>query len=142
MSTPALPLTSEQALRQRCRRLLADQRRRARADGVELRYDVEDLLHLARQAKTCHYCNAPLSLELSMDHRTAISRGGRHAIDNLAVCCRRCQSLKGRLNADEFAALLAFLAQLYPAATQDIQRRLLAGASVYADGRPWSSRRR
>ena len=108
-----------------------DQRRRAALVGQTLAYSVEDLMELARQAKLCCYCRAPLAFDLSFDHKTALARNGRHALDNLALCCRRCQMLKGRLNSDEFTALLSFLSQLHPAARQDVECRLLAGGRRY-----------
>jgi len=86
---------------------------------------------LAREAKLCVYCRAPLSLALSFDHRVPIARSGLHAISNLCVCCQRCNTLKGKLTTDEFTELLALLQRLHPAARQDLERRLLAGGVRY-----------
>jgi 5-methylcytosine-specific restriction endonuclease McrA len=79
----------------------------------------------------CRYCRRPLGLNLHFDHATPTARGGTHSLDNLAVCCLRWNALKGILTADEFAALLAFLARLHLAEAKDLARRLLAGGRRY-----------
>jgi hypothetical protein len=130
------PLTPAQALRRLCQRIYAAQRRRARTDGVTLNYDADDLVFLAEHAKWCHYCRLPFALDqLRFDHDKPIARGGRHAVDNLVVCCERCNLLKGLLTGFEFAFLLTFLSGLHPAARQDLERRLLSGSRVYAGSR-------
>jgi 5-methylcytosine-specific restriction endonuclease McrA len=43
----------------------------------------------------CCYCRSPLSFESMLDHKTPTSRGGKHALANLAVCCRKCNTMKG-----------------------------------------------
>src|SRR5262245_46744307 len=106
MHTNASPLQQSIALRQRCQVCLDGLRRRARADGVPLAFDVEDLVFLASKETVCGYCHAPLSFDLvRFDHAMPTARGGRHTIDNLAVCCDRCNRLKGRLTAEEFVEL-------------------------------------
>jgi 5-methylcytosine-specific restriction endonuclease McrA len=91
---------------------------------------------MAEHAKFCHYCRLPFALDqLRFDHRNPIARGGKHAADNLVVCCDRCNSLKGKLDAYEFHNLLEFLVNLHPAARQDLERRLLSGAKVYTGSR-------
>src|SRR5262245_14492788 len=102
MSTPTLPLTAEKALRTRCSRAFGAQRRKAALVGLGLSYQVEDLVQLAREHPLCHYCRATLSLVLSFDHAVPLARGGRHALDNLRVCCPSCNVKKGRLSEDEF----------------------------------------
>jgi hypothetical protein len=130
------PLTPAQALRRRCAGIYAAQRRRARADGAALNYDADDLVFMAEHAKWCHYCRLPFTLDqLRFDHGKPIARGGRHAVDNMVVCCERCNLLKGSLTGFEFAFLLTFLSGLHPAARQDLERRLLSGAKVYTGSR-------
>jgi hypothetical protein len=128
--------TPAQALRRRCQGIYAVQRRRAKADGVALNYDADDLVFMAEHAKWCHYCRMPFALDqLRFDHGKPIARGGRHAVDNLVVCCDKCNRLKGLLTGFEYAALLSFLSDLHPAARQDLEKRLLSGSRVYAGSR-------
>jgi 5-methylcytosine-specific restriction endonuclease McrA len=130
------PLTPAQALRRRCQGIYAAQRRRAQADGAALNYDADDLVFMAEHQPLCMYCRAPLSLDLvRLDHARPIARGGSYRVDNLRVCCDRCNRLKGQLDADELRALLNFLSDLHPAARQDLERRLLSGAKVYTGSR-------
>ncbi|MBI1913613.1 MAG: HNH endonuclease [Planctomycetes bacterium] len=131
MRKPVL-LPAETALRKRCRRIFNDQRRRARADGVTLSYDLDELLKLARAALVYGYCRLPLTLALlRFDHAKPTARGGAYALDNLRACCDRCNRLKGKLDAGEFALLLALLQRLHPAAGEDVARRLLTGGVRY-----------
>jgi 5-methylcytosine-specific restriction endonuclease McrA len=130
------PLTPAQALRRRCKGIYAAQRRRAEADGAALNYDADDLAFLAEREQRCRYCRAPFPLDqLRFDHSKPLARGGRHAADNLIVCCDHCNRLKGRLDFHEFHLLLNFLAGLHPAARLDLEKRLLSGSRVYAGSR-------
>src|SRR5690242_3162452 len=119
----------------RCRRLLHDHRTRARKDGADLDYGLTEMQQLLAANPLCDYCRAPLSFAVQLDHRTPISRGGRHALANLAACCSRCNSMKGSLCESEFRELLTLLALLHPAARADLERRLLSGASRYGVAR-------
>ena len=83
----------------------------------------------------CGLLRGPLSFAASLDHRTPIARGGRHELANLAVCCERCNRLKGQLTEGEFRELLALLARTHPVARTDIERRLLAGGQRYGSRR-------
>jgi len=43
----------------------------------------------------CHYCEKSFAKEdLSMDHKTPISRGGSTSKGNLVVCCKPCNNEK------------------------------------------------
>lgn len=128
------PLTAEAALRRRCQVILAGQRRRARADGKVLAYDLESLVRLADQ-DICTYCRAPAALDFQIDHLCPTSRNGAHDLFNLCICCQRCNRLKGNLTADEFIRLRKFLESLPPAASDGLMRRLLRGAVVYTGSR-------
>lgn len=126
--------TQNDLLRRRCALALSKHRQRARAVGIlQLPYVLDDLLKLAAAAKTCCYCNTPLGwTTLQFDHRQPTSRpGGRFDLSNLCCCCSRCNSMKGMLDAAEFALLRTFLATLHPAAAEDLARRLLAGSKIY-----------
>lgn len=131
-STRALRTQSEQ-LRRRCSSALARHRARAKALGIaSLPYGLAELLALGRRADVCTYCRCPLGFDLAFDHATPTSRpGGRFTLDNLRVCCPRCNVLKGSLTAEEFALLRELLARLHPAARADLERRLLSGGQRY-----------
>jgi 5-methylcytosine-specific restriction endonuclease McrA len=115
----------------RARRLLHDHRTRAKKDGAALDYGLAELRQLLESSPCCQYCRLPVGWNVSLDHRTPISRGGKHQLSNLAVCCSRCNSLKGMATESEFRELLRFLGLLHPVASQDLERRLLAGSQVY-----------
>jgi 5-methylcytosine-specific restriction endonuclease McrA len=119
----------------RARRLLHDHRTRAAKDGQVLDYSLHDLRQLLAASPCCAYCGLPVAWDVSIDHRTPIGRGGRHQLANLAVCCSRCNGLKGMLAEPEFRELLTLLALLHPIARQDLERRLLAGGRRYGVSR-------
>lgn len=45
-----------------------------------------------RDEHTCQYCSGPGE---TIDHIVPKSRGGLHIWENVVLCCRRCNSLKG-----------------------------------------------
>jgi 5-methylcytosine-specific restriction endonuclease McrA len=118
----------------RARRLLHDHRTRAKRDGCQLDYALADLQRLIADHPLCEYCRAPVSFAVQVDHRTPIARGGRHQLVNLAICCSRCNALKGQLTEAEYRELLTWLAQ-HPRVAADLERRLLAGGALYASKR-------
>lgn len=124
----------------RARRLLSDHRTRAKRDGAALDYGLSEIRQLLAEHPLCDYCRMPLSFAASLDHRTPTARSGRHALDNLAVCCERCNRLKGMLTDPEFRELLTLLALLHPAARADLERRLLAGGKRYSHSAPKRSK--
>jgi len=54
---------------------------------------------LERDNYTCHYCGAKAE---SVDHITPRSQGGLDTEDNLAACCKSCNSSKGAQTPDEW----------------------------------------
>lgn len=56
----------------------------------------------------CYYCNIPLKIKgdstnkFSIDHKIPMSRGGTNTLDNLCVCCVRCNEVKGCMTEIEF----------------------------------------
>jgi 5-methylcytosine-specific restriction endonuclease McrA len=69
----------------------------------------------------------------SLDHRVPISRGGDPAAwDNLKICSRSANLIKGELTEDEFLDLLATMEDGHwpQQARQDLFGRLKAGAAV------------
>ena len=127
---PALPLTTAQALRRTCQRMLRAHRKRAAAEGKVLDYGLEQLLQLAHEKRTCLYCLLPVGLDFQLDHLDPIARGGPHTLLNLEVVCPRCNKLKGMLTRPEFEALRLLLKALHPVASEDLCRRLLAGGGA------------
>ncbi len=120
------------ALLTRARRLLSDHRQRAKRDGVTLDYCLADVRRLLAEHPLCEYCRVPVNFAVQLDHRTPISRNGRHSLDNLAVCCARCNGIKGQLTEAEYRELMVLLALLHPSARADVERRLLSGGKRYA----------
>lgn len=66
----------------------------------------QDLAKLyEEQHGRCCYCGVRMSAKtVSCDHKTPLSRGGRHTLDNLALACLDCNYLKSTRTADEFVA--------------------------------------
>lgn len=72
---------------------------------------------LERDAYTCVYCGEESSQAqeqsrkaiLSVDHIKPIARGGSAAVENLACCCRKCNSEKNDRTPEEWDLLPAFL---------------------------------
>jgi len=54
---------------------------------------------LRRDFYTCQYCGS--RHELTLDHVTPRSRGGRHAWENVVVACRECNQFKGNRTPEE-----------------------------------------
>lgn len=55
-----------------------------------------------RDRNRCQYCGGRFdSKDLSLDHVTPISRGGRHAWDNVVCCCVQCNKAKGNRTPQE-----------------------------------------
>lgn len=67
----------------------------------------ETKLRLLSQAGfRCHYCRKPIEKveDMSLDHKTPLSRYGEDTEDNLAVSCKRCDFIKGNCTEKEFRA--------------------------------------
>jgi len=62
------------------------------------------------QAILCPYCGAPIDiLNMELDHKIPIRRGGTMAFDNRECICGRCNKVKGELTTDEFRLLVDFM---------------------------------
>lgn len=58
----------------------------------------------------CPYCRAPIDiLNLSLDHRTPLRRGGGPELSNLQPICKRCNSAKGEFTHEEYLLIVAFM---------------------------------
>lgn len=67
--------------------------RRARCNGPSGVISKKQIASLMRRAKgVCVYCGC--EARLTVDHVTALSRGGEHRISNLLPCCKSCNSSK------------------------------------------------
>lgn len=57
-------------------------------------------LHYDRMHGCCVYCGLPVAARFSVsdpkgfDHVVPLSKGGKHELSNLVVCCHRCNSQK------------------------------------------------
>ena len=58
--------------------------------------------NLFKTAELCPYCWCMLTNNKSLDHRVPLARGGAHSISNVVVCCRSCNSKKGRMPFDRW----------------------------------------
>ncbi len=81
------------------------------------------------QAVPCPGCSAPIDiLSLTLDHATPVSKGGSLGFENLQPLCGRCNSIKGKMTADEYKLFRQLMAHPDMAfARQDIEARLLSG---------------
>lgn len=57
-------------------------------------------------AKICHWCGDECSRRHHVDHYVPLSKGGKHAMDNLVIACVRCNLRKSARMPEEFLALL------------------------------------
>jgi 5-methylcytosine-specific restriction endonuclease McrA len=80
----------------------AQNRKVARAERIAELSDgsvtPEALGGLFGEAKFCVYCVEPFndSYDKTADHVDPLYLGGKHSMDNLVICCRSCNSRKGR----------------------------------------------
>lgn len=76
-------------------RLTANKHRRRRPEVDDGTLDKVTLRRLFATAKRCPYCwHQMKSKDKSLDHMEPISRGGKHSIGNVIVCCLRCNMRK------------------------------------------------
>jgi len=69
-------------------------------DGEVLRVDRAYILE--RDGGRCHICRKRVRRgDIQIDHIIPLSRGGGHALDNLAVACSRCNLSKGNRSRGE-----------------------------------------
>lgn len=66
---------------------------------------------IARDGFVCHYCGVGLVTTqfnefnrhgASLDHINPQSKGGKHTLDNLVLCCRQCNIEKRAQSYEEF----------------------------------------
>lgn len=78
--------------------------KRRRTTSGEGFTSAEWLALLARYDRRCAYCGSDVQIEI--DHRVPLMRGGSNLIDNILPACRRCNRRKHLMTEDEFRALL------------------------------------
>ncbi len=57
---------------------------------------------IKKQTKICFYCNRNLGNRFDVDHYIPISKGGAHEIENLRICCSKCNKVKGNKMPKDF----------------------------------------
>ena len=88
------------------RKAAAEERRRVAKRGVLGEVEMAAWLAMVAVAGgLCTYCGK--TRPLTMDHRTPLSRGGRHELANLIPACKPCNSRKHTRTEEEFRTLLA-----------------------------------
>jgi purine nucleoside permease len=62
-----------------------------------------------RDGLACVYCGASVedATQLTLDHLTPVSKGGKNEPGNLATCCKRCNSSRGTRSVPAFARAVA-----------------------------------
>lgn len=115
--------TRADALYESCRSRWRNKLQKGLPKNVELDIAPGDILPFSRQefykwlwaltglnAFPCVYCRTPIDiLNLSLDHRTPLRRGGGPELENLGVLCVSCNSVKGEFTEDEFLLIVAFV---------------------------------
>ena len=62
---------------------------------------------MEKQERVCPYCKIELTeSNIGLDHKQPVSREGSHLFDNLVLCCKSCNMIKGALSEDEYRAVL------------------------------------
>jgi 5-methylcytosine-specific restriction endonuclease McrA len=109
------------------------QKRRAKQYDETLDYDLKEMRALTASAlnRPCPYCGIEITpYNLSLDHQNPTSRGGEHALHNLAVSCERCNQIKGNMTAEEFHLLMQVIREMPPVANRSVFARLRAGGKL------------
>lgn len=72
--------------------------------GGETNITAQDLQKLREENGFCYYCTTEFEDgELfTFDHKMPISKGGKNELDNLVICCHRCNSMKQNMTEEEF----------------------------------------
>lgn len=85
----------------------------------------------------CAYCSAWISMaDCVVDHMTPVSRGGGMGLDNLTLCDKPCNGIKGSLTAEEYIEFRQWaLTKLHPEACKDLFHRLAISVQLAAQQR-------
>lgn len=80
---------------------------KARRKGAEGNFTPDDVRRIIdEQGGQCVYCNADVTAERHVDHKTPIVRGGTNWPSNLQVLCPNCNLRKGAKTHEEFLIFL------------------------------------
>jgi 5-methylcytosine-specific restriction endonuclease McrA len=123
----------DRLITRRTNNIFNSQKRRAKQHHSALNYKIGDLHAIVRAqlGHACPYCCEGLTAKnFSADHRQPVSRSGRHKIDNLVICCERCNQTKGMMNDLEFIDLLNSLDHFPPNVRANTLSRLRAGGKM------------
>lgn len=89
---------------------VADARLRAMRSGDVSKDDLE--IMWKKSGGICHYCGESVgsfrarpSIPIGFDHVMPLSRGGRHTVSNLVVCCTSCNQRKANKTPEEWLAM-------------------------------------
>lgn len=109
-------------------------RSRAKKTGDWLNYLKEDLhgvVEKALQRKQCPYCARSLTAEnFGADHRLPLSRGGKWTLENLVICCKECNLVKGALDEVEYRELLQLVGTWVPEVKVNLFARIKGGSRL------------
>ena len=74
---------------------------RNRYKTTQLRKEV-----LERDGRVCYYCGTTKMAKghAQLDHIIPIAQGGKDALDNLVIACKRCNTQKSNLSLEVYAA--------------------------------------
>lgn len=65
-----------------------------------------------KQGGKCYYSGATLTLKnVSLDHRQPLSRGGEHCMENVVLCTRQINRMKGQMTEQEFLSVCLSIAK-------------------------------
>jgi hypothetical protein len=126
-------MATRKTLAERCKSTLKSMKARARKDGDEIHFTVEDLL--TRVPEHCIWCRKRLTPAIiNFDHLKPLARGGDWSLDNILAICASDNRRKGTLTDIEYRLLLRKLDELTDALGDDylkknVLKRLSAGAA-------------
>jgi 5-methylcytosine-specific restriction endonuclease McrA len=65
----------------------------------------EEMCNFYNSTNKCFYCGKkiiPFTVDKQIDHKIPVSRGGKNNIENLAICCKSCNSGKCDMTDSEY----------------------------------------
>ena len=94
-------------------------RRRTKSSTEEISFEPltgEQLYKMfIEQQYKCPYCGTQLhGLNITVDHTTALTKGGAHSIDNVRIICRSCNGAKFQMSEDAYRTLLELVLSFNP----------------------------
>jgi len=108
-------------------------KRRSKEYEVGFKVSLREIrnLFLEHYGSSCKYCNCVLTVaNMVCDHVVPLSCGGPSTLDNLELICRRCNTRKGPLTADEYNTVVHWL-NLQPEQVSSYVFRKLSGKEMF-----------